>query len=348
LSPAQREAIGEELRDHFESRLTELINAGKSHDEAVRLALAEFGDAAGLAAEFTHISIARRRRLVMRCTVASVVALAAAVFMAMAIWPDNHRVVKDAMADNAAKSPEKSEAAVIPTEDSLNAETEAKFEQFVTVDVADQPLSEYFSALSEKLHVNVMFDATALKDASIDPTTTPIGVALKDVRLRTLLNLMLEEHRLAYIVRDGILFVTTTDKANATLVIKVYDCRAILSADSKSQPVEKRETTSITIHKSDFEHESIVAANSRPIFQLVQAAPAAPSNAKRTHASPSAERLIDVITASVASPTWDIVGGQGSICEYNGLLVVSQTREVHQQVADLLDQIAGKLAAAKK
>ncbi len=72
LSPAQREAIGEELRDHFESRLTELINAGKSHDEAVRLALAEFGDAAGLAAEFSHISQARRRRLVMRCTVASV------------------------------------------------------------------------------------------------------------------------------------------------------------------------------------------------------------------------------------------------------------------------------------
>src|SRR5215467_13799809 len=127
LSPAQREAIGEELRDHFESRLAELINSGKSHHEAVRLALAEFGDAAGLAADFSHISQARRRRLVMRCTVASVVALAAAVFVAMAVWPENRagQGARNALADNAAKAPEKPAAAIIPTEHDLNAETEA-------------------------------------------------------------------------------------------------------------------------------------------------------------------------------------------------------------------------------
>src|SRR3954468_20998265 len=38
LSPAQREAIGEELRDHFESRLAELVERGLAHDEAVRIA----------------------------------------------------------------------------------------------------------------------------------------------------------------------------------------------------------------------------------------------------------------------------------------------------------------------
>src|SRR3954466_1952312 len=105
LSPAQREAIGEELRDHFESRLAELLEAGRAHDEAVRIALEEFGDAAGLAASFTSISQTRRRRLIMRCTVGSVAAIAAAVVVAMAVWPENHagRVVAKAVAQNEEK-----------------------------------------------------------------------------------------------------------------------------------------------------------------------------------------------------------------------------------------------------
>ena len=115
------------MRDHLESRLAELIDAGKSHHDAVRLALAEFGDAAGLAAEFTHISIARRRRLVMRCTVASVATLAAAVLVAMAVWPEN-RAGEGRERDGGKRrqSTEKPGAAAIPTEDSLTAETEAK------------------------------------------------------------------------------------------------------------------------------------------------------------------------------------------------------------------------------
>jgi hypothetical protein len=188
LNPAQREAIGEELRDHFESRLAELIDAGKSHHEAVRLALAEFGDAAGLAAEFTHISQARRRRLVMRCTVASVAALAAAVLVAMAVWPENRvgQGARNALAENAVKVPEKLGAASVPTEDSLTAETEAKLQRFLSVEVADQPLSEYMASLADQLKIQVIFDTAALRDATIDPSTTPVGLVLKNVRGKTL------------------------------------------------------------------------------------------------------------------------------------------------------------------
>jgi hypothetical protein len=372
LSPAQREAIGEELRDHFESRLTELINAGKSHDEAVRLALAEFGDAAGLAAEFSHISQARRRRLIMRCTVATVSALAAAVFVAMAVWPDHRgRVVKDAMADNAAKAPEKSGAAVIPTEDSLNAETEAKLEQFVKVDDDNQSLSEYFTSLCDRINMPVMIDTNALKDASIDPATMPVGLRFAHVRLRTFLNLMLGQHNLCYTVRDGILIVTTTDKANAQLTTRIYDCRDILAADRpENRPWDARPNSKSEEHASDRSERPNVPGGVNPLMARYAArggdhserksagedantlaatsAPAGASSQKHSVIGTPAEKLIHVITTAVASPTWDDVGGQGSIQEYNGLLVVTQTHEVHEQVATLLEQITGKLAATAK
>src|SRR5262249_20223714 len=110
LSSPQREAIGAELRDHFESRLAELVSQGRSHEEAVRMALEEFGDAAGLAAQFSYITQSRRRRLIMRCTVASVAALAAAVFVAMAMWPDQRAgtPINRAVADVADKKPDAS------------------------------------------------------------------------------------------------------------------------------------------------------------------------------------------------------------------------------------------------
>ena len=51
-----------------------------------------------------------------------------------------------------------------------------------------------------------------------------------------------------------------------------------------------------------------------------------------------ADSLINIITSTVAAPTWDQVGGQGS-AEYfapAGTLLISQTRDVHDQIGKLL------------
>ena len=53
------------------------------------------------------------------------------------------------------------------------------------------------------------------------------------------------------------------------------------------------------------------------------------------------DSLITLITSTIAAPTWDDVGGQGTIQPFNTnlSLVVSQTQEVHEQIADLLQQL---------
>ena len=53
------------------------------------------------------------------------------------------------------------------------------------------------------------------------------------------------------------------------------------------------------------------------------------------------ESLIELITTTVRPTSWDTVGGPGSIKGFEGTLslVVSQTQEVHDEIADLLKQL---------
>ena len=72
LTPAQRDAVADELHDHLQERLEVLTARGVSRDDAVRIALEEFGDAAGLAGEFSEIVRGRKKRWMMRVTTGTI------------------------------------------------------------------------------------------------------------------------------------------------------------------------------------------------------------------------------------------------------------------------------------
>ena len=353
LSPAQREAIGEELRDHFESRLAELVERGHSHAEAVRLALEEFGDAAGLAADFSSITQTRRRRLIMRCTVASVAALATAVIVAMAVWPENHagRMVGNAVAETKEKKDDVKPVSEALTDD-FTAQTEEKLTKYVPADYVEIPLSNVLADFGKTFGVQIYLDMNSLKEAAIDPTALPVSIHLPHVRGRMLLELILRQFNLGFMVRDGILIVATKDILNNRLETKVYDCRNILAADNAEQAAAKSAiegTSSQSASVDDPQFHSWPSAPSQPakLLHFVQNA-GPPVEKKHTTTGTPAGRLIDIITDTIAPQSWSVVGGPGTIMEYNGLLVISQTAEVHAQIADLLDQISAKLAAKKK
>src|SRR5262245_46899149 len=87
LDPCQRRAIADELRSHMEERLEELLARGVAHDEAIKQALAEFGDAAGLAGQFADLSQTTKRRWLMRLTTFSL-AITLLIAAGLAIfWP---------------------------------------------------------------------------------------------------------------------------------------------------------------------------------------------------------------------------------------------------------------------
>ena len=92
IAPRQREQVAEEFRAHLEDRLEELLSRGLPREEAIKLALEEFGDAAGLAAQLVSIVQGRRKRWIMRIGTISVAGLAAAVLLGVAFWPEGAKV----------------------------------------------------------------------------------------------------------------------------------------------------------------------------------------------------------------------------------------------------------------
>jgi hypothetical protein len=334
LSAAQREAIGAELRDHFESRLTELTSRGISHDAAAQIALQEFGEAAGLAAQFSRIAQTRKRRLIMRCTLASAAALAAALVVAISLWPENHAPLNHAVGQTAEKkNVEELEKAAQAIPDSFTAMTNAKLDRFIEVNFADNPapLNDFVSHwLKEALGVEGYVDQEALKEAGIDPNATLVSFPhLSHIRGKMFLELLLKQWNLGYTVRDGIVIISTRDRMGIDLLVRVYDCREILAA--YDGPRAKRVIMGggafpFAPDKKDGDNGEKKA---EPKVELEAPAPM--------------EALIDAISSTVEPESWTCKGGQGSIQPFSGLVIISQTQEVQEKVADLLEQIKSRL-----
>lgn len=128
---------------------------------------------------------------------------------------------------------------------------------------------------------------------------TPITGKLKDISLRSVLRLVLGELDMTYVVRDGFLLLTTKTEAENMLVTQIYPVADLVA-------------------KSDFQP---------------------PTPRGRTEADYRA--LIHAIESTVATNTWQDVGGPGEIASFrNGdSLVISQTDDVHVEIAELLSTL---------
>jgi hypothetical protein len=52
-----------------------------------------------------------------------------------------------------------------------------------------------------------------------------------------------------------------------------------------------------------------------------------------------ADQLAEAIPGVIAPENWDLSGGAGAIRAVNGLLIVRQTRPVHREIRQLLEQL---------
>lgn len=82
------------------------------------------------------------------------------------------------------------------------------------------------------------------------------------------------------------------------------------------------------------EAENMLSCKVYPVFDLV----VRPSNAAPRGRAVDYQSLIEVLTSSIDPTSWDEVGGPGAIQEFTnaGALVISQTTEVHEQIASYL------------
>ncbi|MCA9290813.1 MAG: hypothetical protein KDA25_06770, partial [Phycisphaerales bacterium] len=81
-------AIRDELADHLDARIDDLVAAGRSTADARDRAIAELGDAAAVARRFTHAARSSRRRRFMQFTALGLTAVAALTAGVVTFTPD--------------------------------------------------------------------------------------------------------------------------------------------------------------------------------------------------------------------------------------------------------------------
>jgi RNA polymerase sigma factor (sigma-70 family) len=96
------------------------------------------------------------------------------------------------------------------------------------LDFVEQPLRDVAAILSETYDMPILFDTRALDAAEIAPDIA-VSIQVRDIPLRSALRLILDQAgHLTYVVRDGVLMITTNEQARRTLETHLYDIREIL------------------------------------------------------------------------------------------------------------------------
>lgn len=250
---------------------------------------------------------------------------------------------------------------------SLSKPVEARF--------INRPLSEVMDTLGRMAGVNVYLDPQGLNAEGVT-TDTPVTLNLtQPISLKSALNLVLSPLGLSYVIQNEVLRITSEQTRDSNVYAKAYYVADLvmpipnfLPSNNLALPGAIRDslqalgmgvaprpwiTGGLTIAKNEGQQtpQTAVEAMAPMLAQMLQAPGGTPPNFRNAGqtgpggwtggAGPDFDSLIELITTTIAPQSWQEVGGPGAISGYenNLSLVVSQTQEVHEQIADLLEQL---------
>src|SRR5688572_29502598 len=182
----------------------------------------------------------------------------------------------------------------------------------ITLDFNNARLDEVIAYFQEYSGLNIHLDGDARKDGEEDKIT----IKIKDVSLKTALKLILNPRDLGCVYQDGVLVIKSKSKLGSMTVTRVYDVRDLL------------------FRLRDF-------AGPRVELTVPGGAGAALAGASFTlEEEPKGELteefLLDLIKTNTGDRSWDD-SSNTSINQINGLLVISQSKPVHEETRLLLD-----------
>jgi type II secretory pathway component GspD/PulD (secretin) len=232
-------------------------------------------------------------------------------------------------------------------------EIERRLELPISLDFKDTPLRQVLEDLGVITGINVVTDRPALLEDSIS-LEQPVTMKLEAVAMKSALTVLLHQVHLTYVISDDVLQVTTEAHAKGRLVARTFPVADLIipignhnlpgSADLMGMMGQQRDPNVRLGTVQPWTSENSLM-NGNPVSSpgLAAQPPAAPSspNSTVTKQGPSQTMeavLMKLITSAISPSSWSDVGGPGTI-DYFPLgmaLVINQTPDIQEQVADLL------------
>ncbi|WP_442482112.1 hypothetical protein [Aeoliella sp. SH292] len=253
-------------------------------------------------------------------------------------------------------------------------EIEASLRKPVLMRYQNEPLAAVIEDLSKATGVNMVLDLRGLNQEGVSSDTRVSLNVNSEISLKSALNLILEPLHLSYVVKDEVLKVTSEQLKNGEIYTNVYDVADLVIPIPNFVPdnniglqgLINSAHAAMGYGAGAFGHGPMSFVNARnedpakgqlPETALAQTAmPGAGGGMASPTSLPIGggpgglggaanadfDSLIDLIISTVASDTWVENGGpEAEIRPFptNLSLVISQTQDVHEQIADLLEQL---------
>jgi type II secretory pathway component GspD/PulD (secretin)/tetratricopeptide (TPR) repeat protein len=250
-------------------------------------------------------------------------------------------------------------------------EIQSKLNKPIEVNFHNVPLHQAVDDIRKMTKMNIHLESEALAAEAVNPET-PITLEARDLSLKSALNVMLKQAHLTYVIQDEMLKITTQRCARgkqvqrvfsvADLVIPIDDyilpdhqnINKTMARDMEASRVNMTGGMPMTNRPNMLQNGQPVGSgsNGNTMSTVSEAAmhTVQPGSTGSTMSHVAAvaptkqtmqDMLVKLITGSVAPETWADAGGSGTI-EYMPIgmaLVINQTPDVQEQVADLLEAL---------
>lgn len=257
----------------------------------------------------------------------------------------------------------KASADLTPTKSSAVRAIESKLELPVNMNFTDTPLRQVIDDIRNWHGINVMPDYAALQQENIS-LERPVTIRVEQLSLKSVLNIVLRQADLTWVIRDDVLTITTPSNAKGKLIRKVYQVADLVipiedfgpsrpSLDDQLNEINNKQNRRHGNHSAapgmtpNNMPGSPAGVDPRTLGSHANAAPeGATGNSnspgwnvnKRGPSATMQDKLISLITGSIDPNSWATQSGPGTI-DYFPLgmaLVVNQTPDIQEQIADLL------------
>jgi type II secretory pathway component GspD/PulD (secretin) len=184
----------------------------------------------------------------------------------------------------------------------------------VGVEFNGTPMEEALNFIREFSGLNIVVDAEVPTKLTEDQLKVTLKV--KDLLLKSVLKLMLNPRDLTAVYREGVLLILPKGKADHAVTLQMYDVRDLL-VKIQDFPGPKVELVPATGQRPDM----------GAVFIL-----------EDSHSTITEEFITEMVKTNTGDHSWE-ENPNASITLANGILVVSQSRRVHQEIRQFLSKL---------
>jgi hypothetical protein len=187
----------------------------------------------------------------------------------------------------------------------------------ISVDFNNIPMEETLNFIREFSGLNIVVDGEVMTKLTEDQLKVTLKV--KDLLLKSVLKLMLNPRDLTAVYKEGVLLILPKGKADHAVTLQMYDVRDLL-VKIQDFPGPRVELVSPS-----------GAGGNTPLT-------GATFTLEEPRSTITEEFITEMVKSNTGDRSWD-ENPNASITLANGILVVSQSRRVHEEVRRFINKL---------